>query len=165
MVYLFLLTILSRDFSHLSLALYCCIFFPAMPFEASSVLNKISVDSRQQPRRRQPLSRCLQLKLYRAYQCHHSMSNWVGRLSNAIRYDTIRDAILTCARKLTWVGLIYRTEPTTKKCKNRKTKSRKQICSEITRAYSKRVPRTNYALQIKKCASRISYGIYFLSTS
>ena len=52
-----------------------------------------------------------------------------------IRYDTIglRDAILTCARKPTWVSLIYRTEPTTKKCKNRKkTKSRTQICSEIT---------------------------------
>ena len=49
-----------------------------------------------------------------------------------LRYDTIRDAILTCARKPTWVSLIYRTEPTTKKCKNRKTKSRKQICSEMT---------------------------------
>ena len=45
---------------------------------------------------------------------------------------TIRDAILTCARKPTWVSFICRTEPTTKKCKNRKTKSRKQICSEIT---------------------------------
>ena len=32
-----------------------------------------------------------------------------------IRYDTIRDAILTCARKLTWVSLVYRTEPTNKK--------------------------------------------------
>jgi len=32
-------------------------------------------------------------------------------------------------------------------------------------AYSKRVPRTNCALRIKKCASRISSGIYFLSTS
>ena len=31
----------------------------------------------------------------------------------------IRDTILTCARKPTWVSLIYRTEPTTKKCKNR----------------------------------------------
>jgi len=49
-----------------------------------------------------------------------------------IRYDTIPDAILTCVRKPTWVSLIYRTEPTTKKCKNRQTKSRKQICSEIT---------------------------------
>ena len=48
-------------------------------------------------------------------------------------YDTIRDAILTCARKPTSVSLIYRTEPTTKKCKNRKkNKSRKQVCSEIT---------------------------------
>jgi len=28
---------------------------------------------------------------------------------------TIRDAILTCARKPTRVSLIYRTEPTTKK--------------------------------------------------
>jgi len=34
-------------------------------------------------------------------------------------YDTIRDAILTCARKPTRVSLIYRTEPTTIKCKNR----------------------------------------------
>ena len=40
-----------------------------------------------------------------------------------IRYD--RDAILTCAQKPTRVSLIYRTEPTTKKCKNKKTKSRK----------------------------------------
>ena len=37
-----------------------------------------------------------------------------------IRYDTIRDAILTCARKPTRVSLIYRTEPTTKKCKTEK---------------------------------------------
>jgi len=37
-------------------------------------------------------------------------------------YDTIRDAILTCARKPTRVSLIYRTETTTKKCKNRKSK-------------------------------------------
>ena len=51
----------------------------------------------------------------------------------SMRYDTIRDAILTCARKPARVGLIYRTEPTTKKCKTRKkTKSRRQICSEIT---------------------------------
>ena len=47
-------------------------------------------------------------------------------------YDTIRDAVLTCDRQPTRVSLIYRTEPTAKKCKNRKTKSRKHICSEIT---------------------------------
>jgi len=43
-----------------------------------------------------------------------------------VRYDTIRDAILTCARKPTWVGLIYRAETTTKNCETEtiKTKSR-----------------------------------------
>ena len=39
-------------------------------------------------------------------------------------YDTIRDVILTCARKPTRVSLIYRTEPTTKKCKTEKLKSK-----------------------------------------
>ena len=34
--------------------------------------------------------------------------------------DTIRDTILTCSGKLTWVSLIYRTEPTTKKCETEK---------------------------------------------
>jgi len=43
-------------------------------------------------------------------------SHWVAGSHDTIRYD----AILTCARKPTWVSLIYRTEPTTKKCKNRK---------------------------------------------
>jgi len=37
---------------------------------------------------------------------------------------TIRDAVLTCARKPTWVGLIYRTETTTKNCKTEKLKSK-----------------------------------------
>ena len=36
-------------------------------------------------------------------------------LCSAIRYDRIRDATLTCARKLTRVSLIYRTELTTNK--------------------------------------------------
>ena len=46
---------------------------------------------------------------------------------------TIRYAILTCARKPTCIRLIYRTETTTKKCKNRKkTKKQKRICSEVT---------------------------------
>ena len=47
------------------------------------------------------------------------------RQPTTIRYDTIRDAILTCARKPTWVSLIYRTETTTKKCKTEKRKSKK----------------------------------------
>jgi len=37
-------------------------------------------------------------------------------------YDTTRDAILTCGQNLTTVSLIYHTELTTKKRKNRKTK-------------------------------------------
>ena len=42
---------------------------------------------------------------------------------DTIRHDTIRDAILTCARKPTWVDLIYRTETTAKNCKTEKLKS------------------------------------------
>ena len=42
-----------------------------------------------------------------------------------IRYDTTRDAILTCAQKLTCVSLIYHTETTTKKWKTEKVKRKK----------------------------------------
>ena len=51
---------------------------------------------------------CKQLK--QLYKQHNYAQ--VGLLGP---YDTIRDAILTCARKPTKVSLIYRTEPTTKK--------------------------------------------------
>jgi len=55
------------------------------------------------------------------------------KLATKQHNDTIRDAILTCARKPTWVSLIYRTETTTKKCKKKeKLKSKKWICSEVT---------------------------------
>jgi len=47
----------------------------------------------------------------------------VGAYGNIKEYDTIRDAILTCAQKPTWVSLICRTETTTKKCKTEKLKS------------------------------------------
>ena len=40
------------------------------------------------------------------------------------RYDTIRDASLTCARKPTRLSLIYRTETTTKIFKTGKLKSK-----------------------------------------
>jgi len=42
-----------------------------------------------------------------------------------LNYDAILDAILTCAEMPTWVSLIYRTEPTTKKWKTEKLKSKK----------------------------------------
>jgi len=34
---------------------------------------------------------------------------------SVVQLVTVRDAVLTCAQKLTWVSLIYRTEPKTKK--------------------------------------------------
>ena len=47
-------------------------------------------------------------------------------------YDTIRDAILTCAQKPTRVSLIYRAEPTTKQRKTKKSKTKKRTCSEVS---------------------------------
>ena len=47
------------------------------------------------------------------------------------RYDTIRYAVLTCVRKPTRVGLIYRTETTTKNCKTEKLKSKADML-EVT---------------------------------
>ena len=41
-----------------------------------------------------------------------------------VRYDTIRDAILTCAQKPTRVILIHCTETTTKKWNTEKLKSK-----------------------------------------
>ena len=54
------------------------------------------------------------------------VERWRHRISFAeclfpvVKYDTMRDAILTCARKPTWVSLIYRTKPTTKNVKTEK---------------------------------------------
>jgi len=55
------------------------------------------------------------------YKSIHLLYFTTGRIH---AYDTIRDVILTCARKPTWVSLIYRTESTTKKCKTEKLKVR-----------------------------------------
>ena len=38
---------------------------------------------------------------------------------DTIQHDMIRDAILTCAQKLTWVSFFYRTERTTKSVKQK----------------------------------------------
>ena len=56
---------------------------------------------------------------------HFAKSPWPLRHLQAMRYNTIRDAILTCARKPTRVSLIYRTETTTKKWKTEKLNSKK----------------------------------------
>jgi len=52
---------------------------------------------------------------------------------NTRTYDTTRDAILTCARKATWVCLIYCTETITKKCKTeKKLKSKDGYAQKVT---------------------------------
>ena len=51
---------------------------------------------------------------------------------DTIRYDTRWYINVRSKANMSQLNLSYRTEQTTKKCKNRKTKSRKQICSEIT---------------------------------
>jgi len=55
---------------------------------------------------------------------HEFTLKLTGIQYNSIRYDRMRDAILTSARKPTWVSLIYRTETTTKKCKTENLKSK-----------------------------------------
>ena len=50
---------------------------------------------------------------------------WLSSPSELWSYSTIRDAILMCARKLTWVSLIYRMEPYTEKWKQNITKEQK----------------------------------------
>jgi len=68
-------------------------------------------------------------------------------------YDTIRDAILTCARKLTWVGLIYRTETTTKNCKAEKLKSK----SRYVRSNSKSLG--NHVVSYEEEKERLEKGL------
>jgi len=57
---------------------------------------------------------------------------WGVVYGSDVRLDTMRDAILTYSQKLTWVSLIYCTEPTTNKWKNRKVKREKRVCSEVS---------------------------------
>jgi len=52
-------------------------------------------------------------------------------LQARLRYE-LRDAILTCNRKLTGVSLIYRTEPTAKSGKTGKLTSKKRMRPELS---------------------------------
>ena len=47
-------------------------------------------------------------------------------------YDTIRDAVLTCARKPTRVSFIYRTETTTKNIEKQKNQKVQTDMLELT---------------------------------
>jgi len=51
----------------------------------------------------------------------------------------MRDAILTSARKPTWVSLIYRTETTTKKCKTENLKSKTDMLRSNSKSLGNRV--------------------------
>jgi len=55
----------------------------------------------------------------------HSHTHTHTHIRSVVNVDsnyTTRDAILTCAQKLTWVSLIYQTEPKTKKWRTEKLK-------------------------------------------
>jgi len=56
--------------------------------------------------------------------------------TNNVQYTIrgkIRDVIWTCNQKLTWVSLIYRTEPTSKQWENKKKlESKKRVCTEVS---------------------------------
>jgi len=69
-----------------------------------------------------------------------------------IDYDTIRDAILACARKLTWVGLIYHTETTTK---NRKIE---KVTSKNRYARSNGKSLRNHAVSPEEEKERLQWG-------
>jgi len=73
-----------------------------------------------------------QLRLNQSTHPAADFCTWNITEFNTLVHDTIRDAILTCAQKLTRVSLIYRTEPTTKKWKTGKLKSKKRICSDVS---------------------------------
>ena len=56
-----------------------------------------------------------------------------AQTSPTVRYDTIRDAILTCNQNPDMIQLnLYRTEPTTKSGKAEKLKGKKRLWSEVS---------------------------------
>ena len=71
-----------------------------------------------------------------------------------IRYDTIRDAILTCARKPTWIGLIYRTETTTKNCKTEKLKSKSRYVRSNSESLGNHVVRSEKRKRKAACSGK-----------
>jgi len=68
-----------------------------------------------------------------------------------LRYDTIRDAISTCAQKPTWVSLIYHTETTIKNCKTEKLKSKNRY------ARSNRKSRGNHVVSPEEEKERLQW--------
>jgi len=80
----------------------------------------------------------------------------VGRhLRLAAAYDTIRDAILTCARKPTRVSLIYRTETTTKSCKTQKLKSKSRYVRNNSKSLGNHVVSSEEEKERLRCMEKI----------
>jgi len=84
----------------------------------------------------------------------HTANNvlWSG-LRVRLRYDTIRDAILTCARKPTWIGLIYRTETTTKNCITEKPKSKSRYVRSNSKSPGNHVVSSEKKKKKKGCTA------------
>ena len=72
--------------------------------------------------------------MLRALSRPPSLSVLSSLLWGPVTYDTIRDAILTCARKPTRIGFIYRTVTTTK---YRKTEKKLKSKNRYVRSNSK----------------------------
>ena len=72
--------------------------------------------------------------------------------------------LLCCSNSVQWVVISYMTVCFIYSL-SMAIFERIYFTRSCVRAYSKHVPRTNCALRIKKCAPRISGGVYFLSTS
>jgi len=102
--------------------------------------------------------------------------SWKDKITNQeVRARTKQYSIASTLseRRLRWLGHVLRTDyqripqqaPHWLQEGTGSAKDKLERRSQEGSAYSKRVPRTNCALRIKKCAPRISSGIYFLSTS
>jgi len=134
----------SRTAEHFWLAAWCHVIkFRILPFRIWNMALKVNVIDLEYEEvlsilASQQYTVCEKLTRPRAgevqvclntEECLFLTSFWCFLL--LIRYNT--SCHFSRARKPAWVSLIYRTEPTTKKCKNtKKTESRKQIWSEIT---------------------------------
>ena len=105
--------------------------FPSMIFPAVTVNSELC---RQQmtPTTLRSIRMSIPQSTVTSFERHTDRHTSDRSLYRPTKYDTIRDAILTCARKPTRVSLIYRTESTTKKCKTEKLsvpRKKKKGCS------------------------------------
>jgi len=101
---------------HIATCLFCC-FNCAVSIALVDPYVKLALlmNGKRIKKKKSTIKKCTLNPYY-----NESFSFEVAFEQIQVRYDTIQDAIFTCARKPTWLSLIYRTEPTTKKCKTEK---------------------------------------------